>query len=147
MSKSGKLTPKQESFAKLYMLYSNASEAYRQAYNAENMKSKTINEKASRLLKEGKVRARIKELQERAMEKHDISVDSLTNELEQARMLAMINKAAAAMVSATMGKAKLHGLLVDNHKLSGDPDNPLNPIHTTLEIIHVNADGSPREKK
>ena len=34
---SNQLTPKQEKFAQVYVECGNASEAYRQAYNAENM--------------------------------------------------------------------------------------------------------------
>lgn len=57
------LTPKEEKFAQLYITLGNASEAYRQSYNAEKMKEKTIWEKASLLLKKDNVRARINELQ------------------------------------------------------------------------------------
>lgn len=57
------LTPKQEQFVKNIVLEQmNYTEAYRNAYNAENMSDKTISEKASRLKDQGKVRARIKEL-------------------------------------------------------------------------------------
>ena len=51
------LTPKQEAFVLAYVKTGNASEAYRQVYDT-NASAKTINEKASRLLAEGKVRAR-----------------------------------------------------------------------------------------
>ncbi len=44
------LTPKQEKFCHAYLKTSNASEAYRQAYNAKNMKPNTIKVKASVLL-------------------------------------------------------------------------------------------------
>lgn len=57
------LTAKQEAFCK-HIVYDgmNYSEAYRNSYNAEKMTDKTINEKASRLKDEGKIKARIKEL-------------------------------------------------------------------------------------
>lgn len=57
------LTPKQEQFAKAIALDGmNYSDAYRSAYNTERMSDKTINEKASLLKDDDKVRARIKEL-------------------------------------------------------------------------------------
>ena len=57
------LTPKQEKFVKNIVLESMSySDAYRSAYNTKGMSDKTINEKASRLKDEGKIRARIKEL-------------------------------------------------------------------------------------
>lgn len=64
-----KLTPKQEAFVHAYLETSNATEAYRRAYDAENMAEATINVKASELLKNGKVSVRLHELQERASAK------------------------------------------------------------------------------
>ncbi len=59
---SSKLTKKQETFSRLYLESGNASEAYRQVYSTENMKTKTVWEKACRLRNQDKVRTRIKEL-------------------------------------------------------------------------------------
>jgi phage terminase small subunit len=56
------LTLKQETFCQEYIKCGNASEAYRKAYNAENMKPETINRKASELLANGKIKARVQEL-------------------------------------------------------------------------------------
>lgn len=57
------LTPKQEQFAKAIALDGmNYSDAYRSAYNTERMTDKTVNEKASLLKDDDKIRARIKEL-------------------------------------------------------------------------------------
>lgn len=51
--------------------------------------------------------------------KAEITVDSLMAELEQARKLALKEGQASAAVTATMGKGKLAGLLVEKHKHSG----------------------------
>jgi len=57
------LTPKQETFVKAVVLDGmNYSDAYRAAYNTKGMSDKTVNEKASRLKDEDKIRARIKEI-------------------------------------------------------------------------------------
>ena len=40
------MTPKQEQFARLDVETGNASEAYRQAYNADNMKPETVTNEA-----------------------------------------------------------------------------------------------------
>lgn len=57
------LTPKQELFVKNIVLEDmNYSDAYRSAYNTENMSDKTINERACRLKDEYKISTRIKEL-------------------------------------------------------------------------------------
>jgi phage terminase small subunit len=57
------LTPKQEQFVKSIVYDGmNYSDAYRSAYNTEKMTDKTINEKASILKDNDKIRARIAEL-------------------------------------------------------------------------------------
>lgn len=108
-----KLTPKQEKFSQLYIELSNASEAYRRSYNAENMKDESIHVNACKLLSDAKVAQRVKELQEMHVKRHMVTVDSLTKELEEARELALKIENPAPAVSATLGKAKLHGLLTD----------------------------------
>ena len=57
------LTPKQEKFVKAIVLDGmNYSDAYRSAYDTKRMTDKSVNEKASLLKDDVKVRARIKEL-------------------------------------------------------------------------------------
>lgn len=104
------LTPKQEKFCQVYLETGNASEAYRQSYNAGDMASNTINVKASDLLSNGKIRARIAELRAPVIAKAQLTVDTLLDELEEARQLALKTESPAPAVSATMGKAKLLGL-------------------------------------
>lgn len=115
----GLLTPKQESFCLRYIETGNASEAYKLSYDAENMKNVTINRKAKELLDNGKIAARVRELQAIHRKRHEVTVDSLTAELEQARSLALSIEQPAPAVSATMGKAKIHGLLVEKNEITG----------------------------
>ena len=61
------LTPKQEAFCLVYLKTGNASEAYRQAYNAANMKPESINVNASKLLASAKVALRLSELNRAAV--------------------------------------------------------------------------------
>jgi phage terminase small subunit len=111
---AGKLTPKQEAFARIYVETSNASEAYRQAYDVkETTLSKTVNEAASRVLSNSKVAAMVMGLQDEARERTMVTVESLTRELDEDRELAREVAAPSAAISAVLGKAKLHGLLVD----------------------------------
>ncbi len=114
------LTAKQEEFARVYVLTSNASEAYRTAYDVEETtKPETIWSNASRILADSKVKTRVLELQEEAKRLCLVSIGSLTQELEEARSHAMKDeKGASAAVSAIMGKAKLHKLL-DEEKATG----------------------------
>lgn len=111
-----KLTPKQEKFCQVYIETGNASEAYRQAYNASRTKPEVVAVKASQMLANGKVAVRIDALRALHQKRHEITVDDLVAELEEARKLAFETDKAAAAVQATMGKAKLLGLVVEKQE-------------------------------
>lgn len=116
------LTPKQEAFAQKFVECGNASEAYRHAYDVGEETSEWVKVEASKLLKDPNVALTVIELQIEARERHDVTMDRLTEELEQARLQAMSDpKGAGAAVSAIMAKAKLHGLITDKQdaKISG----------------------------
>lgn len=116
------LTPKQEAFALAYVETGNASEAYRRSYNAEKMKPETVNRTAKEQLDNPKIAARLAELKAAHVERHEITVDDLIRELEEARSIAMAGERQqpAAMVAASMGKAKLLGLIVDKAENKND---------------------------
>jgi hypothetical protein len=96
------------------------------------MKESTVHVKASELLKNGKVAVRLDELQKRAQKRHDISIDTLTEMLKADRELAREIEQPGAAVSAVMGLAKIHGLILDKAQISGDGDNP---IVTRVELV------------
>jgi phage terminase small subunit len=107
------LTIKQEKFCMVYIETSNASEAYRQAYNCENMKENSINVNASKLLADAKITLRLEELRKEHAERHNLTINDLIRELEEARkaaLSALPSPQSSAAVAATMGKAKLLGL-------------------------------------
>jgi len=108
----GKLTLKQESFCLAYLETGNATAAYRATYNVGAMPPASVNRKAFEVLENVKITARIAELRVPVMARHNVTVDSLMLELEEARQAALTadTPQSAAAVSATMGKAKLCGL-------------------------------------
>lgn len=110
------LTQKQENFCMAYIETGNASEAYRQAYEVSRMKPNSIHVKASELLVNGNVTVRVKQLQTEHKMRHDVTVDSLCNELEEARNAAMEVGQNGAAIQAVMGKAKLHGLGIEKRE-------------------------------
>jgi phage terminase small subunit len=122
MALANGLTPKQDEFARAYVESGNAAEAYRRAYNAEKTKPNVVHVKASELLANGKVAVRVQQLLERAQRRHDVTIDSVTEELEEARKLALTEKQSSAAVSASLGKAKLHGLIVDKSEVTRKRD-------------------------
>lgn len=59
------LTPKQEKYVQNLVKGMSQREAYKNSYDAENMKDETIDKKASGLLKQEKIRGRYEELMKR----------------------------------------------------------------------------------
>lgn len=135
------LTIKQERFCMVYVETGNASEAYRQAYNAENMKEASINVNASKLLTDAKIALRIKELKSGHTKRHELTIDDLVKQLEEARQvaLALENPQCSAAISATMGTAKLLGLIVDKNETTGKDGGAINH---SIEVTFVKSTGN-----
>lgn len=74
------LTPKQDLFCRKYIEAGNASEAYRFAFSTRRMTDKSVHEAASRMLKKGKVRARLNELKHSHLKRHEVTVDRVVAE-------------------------------------------------------------------
>jgi len=107
------LTLKQEAFCLAFIETGNASEAYRRAYNAENMKTDTIHRNAKALQSNNKIATRLNELRAEIRERHNLTVDDISRMLQEDRTFARDLEAPAAAISASMGLAKLHGFLTD----------------------------------
>lgn len=127
MERKGKrrFTDKMELFCLAYVETGNASEAYRRSYNTANMADKTAQREGYNLLHNPLVQARIEELRNKVMERHEITVDTLLAELEEARLLGKETGKASAMVTASMGKAKLLGLDKQIVELTGKDGAPI----------------------
>jgi hypothetical protein len=81
---------------------------------------------ASRLSANVNIQSRVANLQERGAIKAEIAIGDILAELEEARTLAKAEGQSAAMVAATMGKAKLLGLGAPNrNQFSGLSNLPL----------------------
>lgn len=128
-----RFTDKMELFCLAYVETANASEAYRRAYNTANMAEKTAQREGYNTLQKPQVQARIEELRNQVMDRHEITVDTLLLELEQARRLALETKKAAAAVTATMGKAKLLGLDKQIVELTGKNGAPIE-TQSTIKV-------------
>ena len=75
------LTTKQEIFVQRLLEGNTQAEAYRFAYNCENMKDKTIIEKASKLMAQSNIRARYEELLEEHKNKALYTREEAVNDL------------------------------------------------------------------
>ena len=109
------MTPKQADFVRLYFELGIASEAYKRAYNS-HAKPNTLHRKANDLLKHPVIKAEVKAMQAQARERNQVTIDNVVDELEEARQIAKQSGNASAMVSATLGKAKVLGLVVDKQE-------------------------------
>lgn len=134
-----KLTDKQERFAQLVVELGNQSDAYRGAYNTENMKAETIHKRSGELMADGAVRGRVDELRESAKQSHGITMESLLKELEEARTCALAAETvqSSAAVSATMSKAKLLGMdkQIIDHQSSDGTMSPKDSSDAVLAAI------------
>lgn len=77
------LTKKQEAFAVAIAKGENGADAYRGAGYGKGMAAKTIHEAASRLLRNGKVKARIEALRKPALRNAGLSVERTLTELSR----------------------------------------------------------------
>lgn len=82
MAKEG-LTPKQEKFCQEMAKLGNQRQAYKNAFNCKKMKDKTIDVKASELMKNGKVTVRLKELAEETKSKNTAEAQEIQEYLTQ----------------------------------------------------------------
>jgi hypothetical protein len=103
-----------ERFANAVARNVDATAAYRSA--GYNSKDNVVEARASRLLQNAAVTARIAELQTTpatALTVPEVTTATAITEIEEARQLALKKEQASAAVSATMAKAKVAGLLVE----------------------------------
>lgn len=75
---------------------------------------------ASRLRNSAHICERIGELQERAAKRHDVTVESIITELEEARAVAKEEKQSSAMVSASKAKAQIAGVWTERMEIDAN---------------------------
>lgn len=110
------LTAKQIAFANKFAECGNASQAYRHAYNAAGMASKTVWEAASRLVKNSKVTARVAKIQDAARDAAIMSIAGQTRRLQALSALAESKGTVAGIAAAIAAEKeinKLNSLIVD----------------------------------
>lgn len=119
-----KLTAKQEKFCLAYMETGNASEAYRQAYNAGKMKAETIKREAQVLLNNHTITTRLEALKKPILEKAQITFESHLEELAQLRDLAKEAKQYAPAIAAETSRGRASGYYVEKSQVTVDNIKP-----------------------
>ena len=103
---------KHEQFCQVWLETGNKSEANRKSHpNSLKWIDETVHNKAYALSKRGEVLARFEQLQEDTVKAHGVTIESLIEELNEARQ---------AAITATMSKAKLVGLDKHQVEITGD---------------------------
>lgn len=110
---------KHERFAQAIVKGDTLDAAYVKAGYSRNEKN------AARLKKYEGVAARISELQERVAEKVVLTAADIAKQLDEDREFARAQKQSAAAVSATLGKAKVLGLMPERHEHTGKNGGPI----------------------
>ncbi len=104
-----KLTAKQEQFSQYIADGNDQATAYRKAYDAENMKDSTVYSKASLLMNEGKIRARIDELKAQLADQQLWTREMSRNNLINALRVAEAARSPAGMIAAIRELNLTHG--------------------------------------
>lgn len=108
-----------ERFARAWIKTGVAARAYLKA-GYEPTTRHALDVAASRLMTHVEVKRRIRELKKQMATRNRITVDSLVEELDEARVSAMALDQPSAAITASMSKARLVGLIVDR-KEQGAP--------------------------
>lgn len=74
---------------------------------------------AARLAGNGRVKDRVAEIQGKAAERAEITIYDIAAQLDEDRLFARELEAPGPAITATMGKAKVLGLLPDRHEHTG----------------------------
>lgn len=120
-----KLTIKQENFCLEYVKSGNASEAYKKAYSAGNLKASTINREAKSLLDNHKITTRIKELREPVIEKAQITLEGHLADLLTLRELAVKYQQISAAINAEIARGKAAGIHIEKSQVNLNTLNPM----------------------
>ena len=105
---------------------------------------------ASRLKSNENIIKRVAELQAHHQRRHDVTVDSLTKEFEDARKLAMDIEQPSAAISATSGKARLYGFDKGEGSVAisiQQPPERLTKLELARRVLHTIQAGAIEAKR
>jgi len=108
-----KLPVKREMFAQGIAQGMTQTDAFKKSRDVSKMTTKTIQEQACRLMKDGKILARIAELQKPVLEKVQMTLESHLKDLQTLRNAASKAKQYSAAISAEISRGKASGLYIE----------------------------------
>lgn len=121
MSKAKTLTPKQQRYNRFVSEMLVDGNVTRSA-KAAGYSEKTAYSQGHRLLKNVEIANAIKAGQKDIAKRNELTIDDIIKELEEARTAALTAESpqSSAAVAATMGKAKVLGMLVDKSEVKNE---------------------------
>lgn len=135
MTDSNKLTGKQEKFCQGIADGLSQADAYRSAYNAENMKPESVQVNASKLMADAKVAQRVADLKKRLENKALWTREMSVKALVEAYKVAREGKQSGAMTGAVKELNAMHGF---NEPMRVDhlsSDGSLRPVEIVIEAV------------
>ncbi len=127
------MSPKQQRFVEEYLVDHNATQAaIRAGYSP-----KTAYSIGHENLKKPEIAAAIAAGEARLRRKTEVSISSLSEDMRENRDLAIKNDQASAAQQASMGIAKLHGLLVDRAEVKTTGDLTLAEVRARIKEIEA----------
>lgn len=130
------LTSKQEQFAQNIADGMTQADAYRNAYNAENMSDNSIWVNASKLTADAKVAVRIKELKDKIAAKKLWTREMGVKALMRAYQIAEKNEQSSAMTQAAKELNAMHGYNEPTKIDHTSSDGSMSPNRQTLDDFY-----------
>lgn len=139
------LTDKQMAFVQGLLAGKTASDAYRAAYDAENMSDNALWCAASKLKSNTKVTQWLNAVRVERLRESGYSLDAHMAELDEAAQIAKETGNIGAMVKAIESKGRAMGLYIDRHQ-DVTEDDPLQMLDQIASTISTQlAEGLARE--
>ena len=131
------LTQKQERFCLAYIKLGDASAAYREAYDTENMLPATVNRRAKELMDSSKIQARIEKLRAPAVKAARLTVEKHLDTLAELRDEARAAGQYGAAINAEIARGKAAGFYVRRQEITGKDGGPveINPPKVNLSAL------------
>jgi phage terminase small subunit len=119
------LTPKREKFAQGVASGMSQADAYRSAFNVDKSTAKSVQELASRLMADVKVRSRVAELRAPVVEKVGVTLEGHLSCLADLREDARNVGQYSAAISAEIARGKAAGVYEMKVKMTGPDGGPI----------------------
>ena len=120
------LTPKQEKFALAVASGKTQSDAYRHAFNVRpTTKPEGVNQRASRLMADSNIKARVEELRKPIANKAMITLESHIERLKELALMAIDQGQIAAAIKAEELCGKASGVYVEKRQITGSDGGPI----------------------